>query len=88
MWTTCSTAAHLLFLPSHPDTVRQQQLVNLFIRLDHNNLRVTPCQGVSNLSLLVSEMRRAFQKDTPLYAGSAAPDPLPASLDGRWEALW
>ena len=27
MWTTCSTAAHLLFLPSHPDTVRQQQLV-------------------------------------------------------------
>uniref|UniRef100_UPI0037E7B8FB E3 ubiquitin-protein ligase RNF31 isoform X2 n=1 Tax=Semicossyphus pulcher TaxID=241346 RepID=UPI0037E7B8FB len=25
-------------------------------------------RGVSNLSLLVSEMRRAFQKDTPLYA--------------------
>ncbi|XP_030258948.1 E3 ubiquitin-protein ligase RNF31 isoform X5 [Sparus aurata] len=32
-------------------------------------------QGVSNLSLLVAEMRRAFQKDTPLYAGSAAQDP-------------
>ncbi|XP_068565391.1 E3 ubiquitin-protein ligase RNF31 [Cebidichthys violaceus] len=28
--------------------------------------------GVSNLSLLVSEMRRAFQRDTPLYARSPA----------------
>ncbi|XP_030258945.1 E3 ubiquitin-protein ligase RNF31 isoform X3 [Sparus aurata] len=39
-------------------------------------------QGVSNLSLLVAEMRRAFQKDTPLYAGSAAQDPPLAGVDG------
>lgn len=61
----------------------QQQLVNLFIGPDHNNLCVTSCQGVSNLSLLVAEMRRAFQKDTPLYAGSAAQDPPLAGVDGR-----
>ncbi|KAI3374714.1 hypothetical protein L3Q82_021028, partial [Scortum barcoo] len=36
--------------------------------------------GVSNLSLLVSEMRRAFQKDTPLYARSPVPAPLPAGV--------
>ncbi|XP_073347595.1 E3 ubiquitin-protein ligase RNF31 isoform X2 [Pagrus major] len=39
-------------------------------------------QGVSNLSLLVSEMRRAFQKDTPLYARSVEQGPPPAGVDG------
>ncbi|KAM9844869.1 E3 ubiquitin-protein ligase RNF31 [Aulostomus maculatus] len=34
-------------------------------------------QGVSDLSGLVSEMRRAFQKDTPLYARSVAQAPPP-----------
>ncbi|XP_070774750.1 uncharacterized protein [Enoplosus armatus] len=36
--------------------------------------------GVSNLSLLVSEMRRAFQKDTPLYARCLVQAPLPADV--------
>nr|XP_046264163.1 E3 ubiquitin-protein ligase RNF31 isoform X2 [Scatophagus argus] len=36
--------------------------------------------GVSNLSLLVSEMRRAFQKDTPLYARSAVQAPPPEAV--------
>ncbi|XP_041805183.1 E3 ubiquitin-protein ligase RNF31 isoform X2 [Chelmon rostratus] len=36
--------------------------------------------GVSNLSLLVSEMRQAFQKDTPLYARSAVQAPSPAGV--------
>ncbi|XP_051250439.1 E3 ubiquitin-protein ligase RNF31 isoform X2 [Dicentrarchus labrax] len=33
--------------------------------------------GVSNLSLLVSEIRRVFQKDTPLYARSGVHAPPP-----------
>lgn len=36
--------------------------------------------GVSNLSLLVLEMRQAFQKDTPLYARSAVQAPPPAGV--------
>uniref|UniRef100_A0AAQ4P7I1 Uncharacterized protein n=1 Tax=Gasterosteus aculeatus aculeatus TaxID=481459 RepID=A0AAQ4P7I1_GASAC len=36
--------------------------------------------GVSNLSLLVSEMRRAFQKDMPLYARSPVKAPSPAGV--------
>ncbi|XP_049455239.1 E3 ubiquitin-protein ligase RNF31 isoform X3 [Epinephelus fuscoguttatus] len=36
--------------------------------------------GVSNLSLLVSEMRRAFQRDTPLYARSPVQAPPPAGV--------
>ncbi|KAL3989223.1 hypothetical protein ACER0C_013541 [Sarotherodon galilaeus] len=35
-------------------------------------------EGVSNLSLLVSEMRRAFQKDTPLYSRCPVQTPPPA----------
>ncbi|TKS79213.1 E3 ubiquitin-protein ligase RNF31 [Collichthys lucidus] len=35
--------------------------------------------GVSNLSLLVSEMRQAFQKDTPLYARPAVQAPPPTA---------
>ncbi|XP_067329876.1 E3 ubiquitin-protein ligase RNF31 isoform X3 [Channa argus] len=35
-------------------------------------------QGISNLSLLVSEMRKAFEKDTPLYAKCPGEVPLPA----------
>lgn len=35
-------------------------------------------QGVSNLSLLVSEMRQAFQKDTPLYSSYPIQTPPPA----------
>lgn len=53
---------------------------------DHKNLHVvhvTSCQGVSNLSQLVSEMRQAFQKDTPLYAKSAVRAPPP---EGRSES--
>lgn len=45
-----------------------------------NVVYVTSCQGVSNLSLLVSEMRRAFQKDTPLYARSPVQAPPPAGV--------
>ncbi|XP_014868041.1 PREDICTED: E3 ubiquitin-protein ligase RNF31-like isoform X1 [Poecilia mexicana] len=36
--------------------------------------------GVSNLTLLLSEMRLAFQKDTPLYARSVAQAPPPAGV--------
>ncbi|XP_034410913.1 E3 ubiquitin-protein ligase RNF31 isoform X3 [Cyclopterus lumpus] len=36
--------------------------------------------GVSNLSMLVSEMRRAFQRDTPLYARSPVQATPPASV--------
>ncbi|XP_074505872.1 E3 ubiquitin-protein ligase RNF31 [Sebastes fasciatus] len=36
--------------------------------------------GVSNLSLLVSEMRRAFRRDTPLYARSPVQAPPPAGV--------
>ncbi|XP_054452609.1 E3 ubiquitin-protein ligase RNF31 isoform X2 [Anoplopoma fimbria] len=36
--------------------------------------------GVSNLSLLLSEMRRAFQRDTPLYARSPVQAPPPAGV--------
>ncbi|XP_060901541.1 ubiquitin-conjugating enzyme E2 variant 3-like [Labrus mixtus] len=36
--------------------------------------------GVSTLSLLVSEMKRAFQKDTPLYARNPVPVPPPAGV--------
>ncbi|XP_037314664.2 E3 ubiquitin-protein ligase RNF31-like isoform X2 [Pungitius pungitius] len=36
--------------------------------------------GVSNLSSLVSEMRRAFQRDMPLYARSSEQAPPPAGL--------
>ncbi|XP_023191820.1 E3 ubiquitin-protein ligase RNF31-like isoform X2 [Xiphophorus maculatus] len=36
--------------------------------------------GVSNLTLLLSEMRLAFQKDTPLYARSVDQAPPPAGL--------
>ncbi|XP_059200609.1 E3 ubiquitin-protein ligase RNF31 isoform X2 [Centropristis striata] len=36
--------------------------------------------GVSNLSLLVSEMRQAFRRDTPLYARCPVQAPPPASL--------
>ncbi|XP_068998295.1 E3 ubiquitin-protein ligase RNF31 isoform X1 [Embiotoca jacksoni] len=35
---------------------------------------------VSNLSLLVSEMKRAFHKDTPLYAKCTAQGPPPAGI--------
>lgn len=45
-----------------------------------NVVYVTSCQGVSDLSLLVSEMRRAFQKDTPLYARSPVQAPPPAGV--------
>uniref|UniRef100_A0A087XZQ6 Si:dkey-181m9.8 n=1 Tax=Poecilia formosa TaxID=48698 RepID=A0A087XZQ6_POEFO len=38
--------------------------------------------GVSNLTLLLSEMRLAFQKDTPLYARSVAQAPPPAGVSG------
>ncbi|KAM9321716.1 E3 ubiquitin-protein ligase RNF31 isoform 2-T2 [Pholidichthys leucotaenia] len=34
--------------------------------------------GVSSLSLLLSEMRRAFEKDTPLYTRQAPPSPQQA----------
>ncbi|XP_058510116.1 E3 ubiquitin-protein ligase RNF31 isoform X2 [Solea solea] len=37
--------------------------------------------GVSNLSLLVSEMRRAFQVDTPLYARCLVQAPPPADVE-------
>ncbi|KAK2822943.1 hypothetical protein Q5P01_023008 [Channa striata] len=37
-------------------------------------------QGISNLSLLVSEMRQAFQKETPLYAKCPVEVPLPAGV--------
>ncbi|XP_045907148.1 E3 ubiquitin-protein ligase RNF31 isoform X2 [Micropterus dolomieu] len=37
-------------------------------------------QGGSNLLLLVSEMRRAFQKDTPLYARCPVQTPPPAGV--------
>ncbi|XP_044223288.1 E3 ubiquitin-protein ligase RNF31 isoform X2 [Thunnus albacares] len=36
--------------------------------------------GVSNLTLLVSEMRRAFQNNTPLYARSLGQAPPPAGV--------
>ncbi|XP_065809493.1 uncharacterized protein si:dkey-181m9.8 isoform X5 [Labrus bergylta] len=36
--------------------------------------------GVSTLSLLVSEMKRAFQKDTPLYARNPVPVPPPTGV--------
>lgn len=36
---------------------------------------VTSCQGMSDLSLLMSEMRRAFQVNTPLYARCPAQAP-------------
>ncbi|KAM4728712.1 E3 ubiquitin-protein ligase RNF31 isoform 2-T2 [Anableps anableps] len=36
--------------------------------------------GVSNLSLLLSEMRLAFQKDTPLYARCVAHAPPPSGV--------
>ncbi|XP_033969756.1 protein ELC isoform X3 [Trematomus bernacchii] len=36
-------------------------------------------QGVSSLSLLMSEMRQAFQKDTPLYARCPVQAPPPAA---------
>ncbi|KAM6989839.1 uncharacterized protein LKV04_009434 [Tautogolabrus adspersus] len=47
--------------------------------------------GVSTLSLLVSEMKRVFQKDTPLYARNPVPIPSPAgvqvpqSAGSQWE---
>ncbi|KAM4551360.1 E3 ubiquitin-protein ligase RNF31 [Odontesthes bonariensis] len=37
-------------------------------------------QGVSNLSQLVSEMRRAFQEDTPLYARCSGQAPPPTGV--------
>lgn len=46
----------------------------------YNKISVISCQGVSNLSLLVSEMRRAFQKDMPLYARSPVKAPSPAGV--------
>ncbi|XP_026170416.1 E3 ubiquitin-protein ligase RNF31 isoform X2 [Mastacembelus armatus] len=38
------------------------------------------CLGVSNLTLLVSEMRRAFQKDTPLYTRGPVQTPSLAGI--------
>lgn len=38
----------------------------------------TSCQGVSDLSLLLSDMRRVFQLDTPLYARCPAQATPPA----------
>ncbi|XP_017296084.1 E3 ubiquitin-protein ligase RNF31 isoform X2 [Kryptolebias marmoratus] len=38
--------------------------------------------GASNLSLLMSEMRRAFQKDTPLYVRCPTQAPSPAGVAG------
>ncbi|KAI9540676.1 hypothetical protein NQZ68_038726 [Dissostichus eleginoides] len=40
-------------------------------------------QGVSSLSLLMSEMRQAFQKDTPLYARCPVQAPPPAADGNR-----
>ncbi|KAM4605060.1 E3 ubiquitin-protein ligase RNF31 isoform 2-T2 [Polymixia lowei] len=47
--------------------------------------------GVSTLPLLVTEMRRAFQKDTPLYATPPAlnktpPTPTHSVSDGSWSS--